>query len=383
MPQRTLIHSITVIFPALFVVIVIWISITHSSSEIHSTSITGIDKPVGVWGPFSNNGHNLEQLSGINQSRAISDIITQGFDEYYFVMSNFENPKQIDSTESLLQSGENLDQDLKIIIIVLPPSEGSPNGNYDWEGWIEYFNSLEERHPNSFEGFTIDDFNWISTRNDTKFEYNIDFMEYSNLIDALKHKREDVKFFPTVYFEGKRTDVVINEFLDYAEGIIAVSGCYYNVSALEPQLHLFGELFDNKPMKYVVYPTITHNYSRQYYSPPSDRLVISTLSIASQTVDGIIIWHKIDSPVIQEYLKNIDNNKTYVSKMNRMKEIQIEDELAAGATASKIQINSTETEKNCLEWHEKYLRAYDYWLSLDSVQKEDDSLKEELLSFID
>jgi hypothetical protein len=68
--------------------------------------------------------------------------------------------------------------------------------------------------------------------------------------------------------------------------------------------------------------------------------------------------------------------------MNRMKEIQIEDELAAGATASKIQINSTETEKNCLEWYEKYLHAYNYWLSLDSVQKEDDSLKEELLSFI-
>ena len=98
-------------------------------------------------------------------------------------------------------------------------------------------------------------------------------------------------------------------------------------------------------MKYVVYPTITHNYSRQYYSPPSDRLIISTLSIASQTVDGIIIWHKIDSPVIQEYLKNIDNNKTYISKMNRMKEIQIEDELAAGATASKIQINSTRNRK--------------------------------------
>ena len=62
-------------------------------------------------------GHNPEQLRGINQSRAISDIITQGFDEYYFVMSNFEDPKLIDSTESLLQSAENLDQGLKMIII--------------------------------------------------------------------------------------------------------------------------------------------------------------------------------------------------------------------------------------------------------------------------
>ena len=68
--------------------------------------------------------------------------------------------------------------------------------------------------------------------------------------------------------------------------------------------------------------------------------------------------------------------------MDRMKELQIEDELAAGATTNRILINSTETEKNCLEWYKKYLRASDYWLSLDSVQKEDDSLKEMLLSFI-
>jgi hypothetical protein len=100
-------------------------------------------------------------------------------------------------------------------------------------------------------------------------------------------------------------------------------------------------------------------------------------------VNGIIVWHKIDSPVIQEYLKNIDNNRAYLSKMNRMKEIQIEDELAAGASANKILINSTETEKNCLEWYDKYLHAYNYWLSLDSAEKEDDSLKEKLLSFVD
>ncbi|HZD34711.1 MAG TPA: hypothetical protein VE130_05860 [Nitrososphaeraceae archaeon] len=94
----------------------------------------------------------------------------------------------VGSTESLLRTTENLDRGLKIIIIVLPPSEEGSNGNYDWTGWIEYFNSLKERYPNSFEGFTIDDFNWISTRNDTRFEYNIDFMEYSNLMDALKQK---------------------------------------------------------------------------------------------------------------------------------------------------------------------------------------------------
>ena len=55
MLQRTIIvFSIAIFF-------VIWISIVNSPSEIHSTSITGFDKPVGVWGPFSNNDHNLEQ----------------------------------------------------------------------------------------------------------------------------------------------------------------------------------------------------------------------------------------------------------------------------------------------------------------------------------
>jgi hypothetical protein len=338
-----------------------WKEVSNPSFDGLSNSIIESNKTVGVWGPISNSSHTLEELRGINQSRAISDIITQGFDEYYFVMSDFEDPKLIDSTESLLQSAENLDNDLKIIIILLPPSEGGPNGNYDWKGWIDYFNSLKQRHPNSFEGFTIDDFNWISTRNDTKFEYNIDFMEYSNLIDALQHKRKDVKFFPTVYFEGQKTDVVINKFLNHVDGIIAVSGCYYNVSALEPQLHIFGELFDDKPIKYIVYPTITHNYSRQQYSPPSDQLVISTLSIASRMVDGILIWHKIDSPVIQEYLKNIDNNEAYLSKMNRMKEIQIKEE-RGGATIDKMHSNSTETEKNCLEWYNKYIHAYNHLL---------------------
>lgn len=136
--------------------------VPNPSSKGLLNSTLEINKTLGVWGPISNSTHTLEELRGINLSRAISYITTLGFDEYYFVMSDFENPNLIDSTESLLQSAENLDNNLKIIIILLPPSEGGPNGNYDWKGWIDYFNSLKQRHPNSFEGFTIDDFNWIS-----------------------------------------------------------------------------------------------------------------------------------------------------------------------------------------------------------------------------
>jgi hypothetical protein len=393
MRRRTFLF-ITVIIYVSFILAIVCTFIAKPSSEVQSTSnsITTFDKPVGVWAPFSDNYRNLEELEGVNQSEAISNILAQGFDEYYFVMSDFENPKLVDSTETLLQSTENLDHSLKIIIIVLPPSEGGSIGNYDWRGWIEYFNSLKQRYPNSFEGFTIDDFNWISTRNDTKFEHNIDFMEYSNLVDALKHKRKDVKFFPTVYFEGVKTDVVVNKFLNYIDGVIAVSGCYYNISALEPQLHLFGELFDNKPMKYVVYPTITHNYSRQHYSPPSDQLVISTLSIASRIVDGIIIWHKINGSVIQEYSDNTsNNNRVDIDKMNSIKRVQIEDEHAAWVVynesnitskSNKSNITSNGREMNCLEWHNKYLHAYNYWLTSNSVPDEVDLLKRKLFSFI-
>ena len=76
-------------------------------------------------------------------------------------------------------------------------------------------------------------------------------------------------------------------------------------------------------------------------------------------VDSIIVWHEIDSPVIQEYLKNIDNNTAYISKMNRMEEIQIEEE-RGGATTDKIHKNRTEIEKNCLDWYNKYEHAYNY-----------------------
>ncbi|HZD34712.1 MAG TPA: hypothetical protein VE130_05865 [Nitrososphaeraceae archaeon] len=161
------------------------------------------------------------------------------------------------------------------------------------------------------------------------------------------------------------------------------------MSALEPQLRLFGELFDNKPMKYVVYPTITHNYSRQHYNPLSDQLVTSTLSIASRIVDGIVIWHEINGSVIQEYLDDISsNNIVNIDKMNSIERAQIEDEHAAWVAynesnkLNKPNITNNEKEMNCLEWHNKYLREYNYWLTSNSAPDEVDLLKRKLLSFI-
>ncbi len=266
---------------------------------------------------------HLEDMSGGVQADAISLFLEKGFNEYFFVMDNFRDAGEVKSTERLLAAADYTP--LKVVIVLLPPSEGGHNSSYDWRGWINYFNALKTRHPLSFNGFAIDDFNWISTRSTTKFWVNIDFMLYSNLAEALKFKRPDVKFFPVIYFEGLRNDVVAGEYGKFIDTIVLVSAGYYNVSNLERNLSHFKEMFPGKPTLYIVYPTITYNYTRQGYEPPSDRLVMATLSVATRLSDGIIIWHDIDGHVVQDYLKNRENI-SYLEAIREMERLQIADE---------------------------------------------------------
>ncbi|HEX2408869.1 MAG TPA: hypothetical protein VHJ38_16835 [Nitrososphaeraceae archaeon] len=330
---------------------------------------------IGAWVPL-NNSLILQHLKGEEQKNAIHTLLNQGFHEYYFAMNNFEDIESTKLTEELLKSAE--ETNLKIIIILRPPSEGSSDTSYDWKGWIKYFNSLEKKYPKSFEGFTIDDFNWISTRDDTKFVNNIDFMEYSKLIKALKDKDKDIKFYPTIYFEGKRTDKVANKYDDFTDGLIVASGCYYNVSTLKKEFTIFKEIFE-KPIRYVVYPTITYNYSRQGYNPPTDRLIQATLSIASNSADGLIIWHDIDKPIIQEYLDNQDNKK-YLAKISKMEELQINDEKITTANSKKKLLNTPNAEQylNCQEWSNRFNNAYDKWKDLSQQEKENDQWKRDI-----
>src|SRR5947209_3978373 len=62
-------------------------------------------------------------------------------------------------------------------------------------------------------------------------------------------------------------------------------------------------------------------------SPPSDRLILSTLSIANESglVKGVIIWRNTNSPVIRDYLSNM-NNTEYISLLSMMEKLQIKDE---------------------------------------------------------
>ena len=282
-----------------------------------------VDKQKKIMGAYIPDTLHLEDMDGSDQRLAIFEFLEQGFNEYYFVMDNFWDLEQLESTERLLDSADNTE--LKIVVILLPPSEGGPRSSYDWKGWINYFNSLKTRHPSSFSGFAIDDFNWISTRNDTKFWRNIDFMLYSNFTDALKSKRGDVKFYPVIYFEGLRNDIVANEYGKFIDTIVLVSASYYNISRLERNLSEFKEMFPDKPTRYIVYPTITYNYSRQGYEPPSDRLVMATLSITTRLADGIIIWHEIDGHVVQDYLRYREN-ADYLDAIYLSEQLQIADE---------------------------------------------------------
>jgi hypothetical protein len=93
---------------------------------------------------------------------------------------------------------------------------------------------------------------------------------------------------------------------------------------LEKQLQIFSELFD-KPMRYVIYPTITYNYSKPDYSPPTDRLIMATLSIASNSSDGLVIWRDADNPVIQKHMEN-RQDKRYLLDISNSKELQIGNE---------------------------------------------------------
>jgi hypothetical protein len=147
----------------------------------------------------------------------------------------------------------------------------------------------------------------------------------SNLTDALKEKRSDVKFSPVVYFEGLGNEVLASEYGQYIDAVILVSASYYNVSRLETDLLQFKEMFQGKPSRYIVYPTITYNYTRQGYDPPSDRLVMATLSIATRSVDGIILWHKIDGHIVQDYLRHREVPE-YLDAIYVMEQLQIADE---------------------------------------------------------
>src|SRR5919205_757511 len=137
-------------------------SSNNTNNMIHVVSFTNqstipIEKIIsfGSWAPYQ---MPLESMNNITeQKNAINAILKQGYNEYYFPMLDFKSKEARSMTENLLQSANGTK--LKIIIILLPPSEAGPKGNFNWNGWIEYLNFLKSKYPSSLDGFVIDDFN--------------------------------------------------------------------------------------------------------------------------------------------------------------------------------------------------------------------------------
>jgi hypothetical protein len=301
----------------------------------------------GSWAPYQ---IPLESIKNITeQKNAINAILKQGYNEYYFPIIDFKSKAARSMTENLLQSANGTK--LKIIIILLPPSEAGPNGNFNWNGWIDYLNFLKTKYPSSLDGFVIDDFNLFNNsvhaskvkgnnhhgshgHNDAndRNENNkkapketVNFMLKSKLQEALQKKRKDLHFYPVLYFEGVKTNDVKRHFYNNTDGIVLASTNYYNVTDLDHNLKVFSKVFENKPIRYVVYTDRTSNFIDS--SPPSDRLVLSTLSITkgSGVVKGVIMWRNTNSPVIRDYLSN-RNNTEYMSFVSMMEKLQLKDE---------------------------------------------------------
>jgi hypothetical protein len=308
----------------------------------------------GAWASYQ---LPLELMDDTEHKTAIMTLLEQGFTVYYFTLGNFESEDSRTITENILSAADGTG--MKMIGILLPPSEAGTGGNYDWEGWVDYLNSLKARHS-SFDGFVIDDFNWYGPEiqgNDEKdddeegdggldddstdnqdnnneeendIKYNVNFMLESNLKEALEKKSKDLHFYPLIYIEGTKTNTVKNEFYNLTDGIVLASTDFYNITKLEHNLDVFGKVFSNnsKTIRYLIYTAPTSNFLLQGYYPPSDRLILATLSTAldSSAVDkGIVIWRNTGNPAVLDYLSNRDNSK-YQNFVSLMKDLQLKDE---------------------------------------------------------
>lgn len=308
----------------------------------------------GAWASYQ---LPLELMDKTERRTAVQTLLEQGFTVYYFTLGNFESENSRAITENILTAADGTG--MKMIGILLPPSEAGTGGNYDWEGWVEYLNLLKERHA-SFDGFVMDDFNWYGPEiqvNDEKeddeedgggaedsghdnqdndkeeendIQYNVNFMLESNLKEALEKKRKDLHFYPLIYIEGTKTNTVKSEFYNLTDGIVLASADFYNITKLEHNLDVFGKVFSNnsKTIRYLIYTAPTSNFLLQGYYPPSDRLILATLSTAldSRAVDkGIVIWRNTGNPAILDYLSN-QNNSRYLNFVSLMKDLQLKDE---------------------------------------------------------
>jgi hypothetical protein len=180
-------------------------AIAESDIDKHNAKEHQI-RTIGAWVPSQ---FRLEYIkAGDQQIIEINTLVREGINEYYLIMRDFNDIHSTNRTEELLKSTDGTS--MKVIVILLPPSEGGKHGNYDWKGWIRYFNSLKRIHK-SFDGFAIDDFNYQLPnhgRTDYLLSNNVEYMIASNLSSALNYKDKSVSFYPVIYIETVLPNII-------------------------------------------------------------------------------------------------------------------------------------------------------------------------------
>ena len=95
---------------------------------------------------------------------------------------------------------------------------------------------------------------------------------------------------------------------------------------------------------------------------------MATLSIASNSSDGLVIWRDADNPVIQKHIEN-RKDKRYLLDISNSKELQIGDENIDTKNKSTVSKN---IHNSCSSWSKKYDYAYDKWIKLSEGDDNND-----------
>jgi hypothetical protein len=220
----------------------------------------------GAWIPKE---FHLERIQDPAQTyKSIIAFQQKGFSEYYFVMRNFNNVSEVGATERLLNAADKAG--LRVFIILLPPSESGNYGaystaNYNWYGWINYFNSIKQKYPTSFAGFVMDDFNAYDSVRRLYARNNINYFTAAGLLAALSNKRIDIQFFPVMYLETAGFDTLKKNYGGFLTGVILAKVQLNDYSTKElgniTQIQMLSNMFKDKPLKYIVYTSDSGNLS--------------------------------------------------------------------------------------------------------------------------
>jgi hypothetical protein len=271
-------------------------------------------KTIGAWVPSQLHLEAIENSE--RQLNVIRTLLAEGFNEYFLIMRDFNNISSVNRTENLLDSTDHTD--MKIMVILLPPSEAGSNGNFDWKGWVGYFNSLKKLHR-SFDGFAIDDFN-ANFQESGSFRNNVDYFSSSNLRTALYHKSPSVSFYPVIYIQTGSINLVKREYGKFVSGIILSSVTPDRITNIEENIKKISMLFNKRPVKFLLYPSVASGQNLSY------TVIDAILSISSRIADGIIIYVDTSNPDIQNYLHNRFDT-AYKAILDRMEKIRLKQEM--------------------------------------------------------